>query len=147
MLTQIISNCGCCGVPCCTAIHNRMFPSQYNLLWSVYKSCYYSNYGAPYTLRELGFPYKTPFDNIVTLELLGIVSCFQENGFKYQWTLAVSDNGALSYAFGDINEEGVLVNLPTEVTLFCRYGSIVQIGCSREAITTTTTTTTTTQEP
>lgn len=135
MLTQIISNCGCCGVPCCTSTSAP--------LWNTYKSCYYTSTVQTYTLRELGFPYKNE-DGIVNLKDF---SCILEleDGFVYKWNLYITDNGSTQDIKGDIDGEGILMGLPTTVGLYCRYGSTLQLRCSKEAPTTTTTTTTTTK--
>ena len=127
MLTQIISNCGCCGLTCCT---------KGGPIGTVFRNCYYGTY-QNFTYESLGLPTKT--DNFK--------NCIKEEGFTYKWRMTAYGNGMLSLFYtGNIDEEGNLIGLPTSINLYCRYGAGAVIEAVCEAATTTTTTTTT-QEP
>lgn len=129
MLTQIISNCGCCGLPCCTTGPGRIgFASR---------NCYYS-VNLDFTYESLGLPTKTDRFN----------NCIKEEEIVYKWKLSIYNNGIGPPSYtGNIDEEGNLIGLPATVNLYCRYGAYVSIDVFCESTTTSTTTTTTTQEP
>lgn len=123
MITQIISNCGCCGLPCCIKGSGR--------IGTVSRSCYYATY-QDFTYESLGLPTTTN----------NFKNCIKEEGFVYKWYLYLYNGGiGLPSYSGIIDEDGNLIGLPTSINLYCRYGAGAMLEVACEAATTTTTTT------
>lgn len=130
MITEIISNCSCCGLPCCLSTSAPLWKYTWTAPYG--SACYQSSAPRTYNLRDIGFPYKNQDNDIVNLKDF---SCFAEDGFGYRWNLGGISSGQVNTGIsGEIDEEGVLVGLPTSISVYCRYGAVGTLTCSRKKI-------------
>lgn len=130
MITEIISNCSCCGLPCCSSTSAPLWKYTWTAPYG--SACYQSSEPRTYNLRDIGFPYKNQDNDIVNLKDF---SCFSEEGFTYRWNLKGTGSGQVNTDIsGEIDEEGVLVGLPATISVYCRYGAVATLTCSRKKI-------------